>query len=50
MEYKCNLQISKHESKKDSTLNVDMWDNTMKGQSNEVHTDTLERISLEKNI
>ena len=27
-----------------------MWDNTMKGQSNEVHTDTLERISLEKNI
>ena len=27
-----------------------MWDNNMKGQSNEADTDTLERISLEKHL
>ena len=50
MEHECNLQTNKYESKKYSTLNVDMWDNTMIGQYNKTDTDTLEKLSLDRNF
>ena len=48
LEHNCTLQTSKYESKKDSTLNVDMLDTNMIGQSNKTDTDTLKKISLDK--
>ena len=42
MKHEYTLQTSKHDSKKDYTLNVDIWDNNMKCQYNIVDTDTFE--------
>ena len=50
LEHDYNLQTSKYKSNTDSTLNVDMWDNTMKVKSDETDNNTFDLITLDKNL